>query len=65
MAKHSGMVVLSGNSRTYYEINKGDKSWIVFLHGTTVNHTVFHHQIDYFKERLICNTTYTATVHDY
>ncbi len=38
------------NVQIYYEILQG-KQTLVFLHGTTVNHTVFNKLIDYFKDK--------------
>lgn len=42
--------IVNGYMHVFYDIYEGSP-YLVFLHGTTVNHTVFKHQIDYFKEK--------------
>ena len=42
--------IVNKHMHVFYRVYEGEP-YLVFLHGTTVNHTVFRHQIDYFHEK--------------
>ena len=42
--------IVNRDMHVFYNVYEGFPH-LIFLHGTTVNHTVFRHQIDYFHEK--------------